>query len=348
MLKRYIAVIAAVFLLLSGCSSTKEETVKEHEEKEIENVQKETVETKNTFPLTGISTKEETDGRAVAVMVNNHPKARPQSGLDKADIVYEMLAEGNVTRFLAIFQSEKPETIGPVRSAREYYIELAKGYDSLFIAHGYSNTAKDLLDRGFIDHINGIQYDGSLFKRSSTRVAPHNSYITYENILKGAEKLDYSMEKAPEPLKFLTKEEAAKLEGPSGNRVTVSYYSDSAFSATYEYDADASKYKRFSNGAQTIDHESGAPVLVDNIFIVEANHQIIDSGAGLRRINLTSGGKAYLLQKGFIREVEWKNENGRIVPVINGAVTGFVPGKTWVNIVPSDLGLTSMVNVEAN
>ena len=96
-------------------------------------------------------------------MVNNHPLARPQSGLNKADIVYEIFAEGNVTRFLAIFQSEQPEKIGPVRSARDYYIELAKGYDSLYIAHGNSPEAKKMLDNGYIDNLNGLYYDGTLF-----------------------------------------------------------------------------------------------------------------------------------------------------------------------------------------
>ena len=89
----------------------------------------------------------EIEGRAVAVMINNHPAARPQSGLHKADIVYELLAEGDVTRFLAIFQSEQPDNIGPVRSARSYYIELAKGYDSLYIAHGNSPDAKKMLEK---------------------------------------------------------------------------------------------------------------------------------------------------------------------------------------------------------
>ena len=66
-----------------------------------------------------LGVQQEVEGRAVAVMINNHPAARPQSGLNKADIVYEVLAEGDVTRFLAIFQSEQPDNVGPVRSARE-------------------------------------------------------------------------------------------------------------------------------------------------------------------------------------------------------------------------------------
>ena len=144
----------------------------------------------------------EAEGRAVAVMINNHPLARPQSGLNKADIVYEMLAEGDVTRFLAVFQSEQPENVGPVRSARAYYIELAKGFNSLYIAHGYSPEAKEMLDNGYIDNLNGMVYDGTLFQRASFRKAPHNSYITYDNILKGAKQKGYEMEKAQLPLTF--------------------------------------------------------------------------------------------------------------------------------------------------
>jgi hypothetical protein len=346
LLRRFIIVLAALFLLLAGCSQAKE-TVTEHKEKEMENNQKGTVDFANQFPLTGIRTKDEITGRAVAVMVNNHAEARPQTGLDKADIVYEVLAEGNVTRFLAIFQSEKPEKIGPVRSAREYYIRLAKAYDSLYIAHGYSNTAQELLESGYIDHLNGMQYDGTLFKRSSDRVAPHNSYITFEKIMEGAEKNNYSMETPPEPLQFLSKDEQKQLDGQKVNKVTVSYFNNATFTATYEYDEELGKYKRFSAGEQTVNNDTDKPVLLDNVFIVETAHQTIDTGAGLRKIDLTSGGKAYLLQKGLLREVEWKSQDGRIVPALNGAVIGLVPGKTWINIIPTSPGLTGSVKVEA-
>lgn len=347
MVRRSIAMFAVIALLLTGCNKPKDEPVKEHKEKEIENVQKEKVDFPNHFPLTGIGTKQDTDSRAVAVMVNNHPEARPQSGLDKADIVYEILAEGNVTRFLAIFQSERPEKIGPVRSAREYYVKLAKAYGSLYIAHGYSPEAKEMLDSGYIDNLNGMQYDGTLFKRSSDRVPPHNSYISFEKILQGAEQKGYSMKGSPEPLTFLTKDEQTKLTGLPGTKVSVSYLNNQVFTATYEYDATLGKYKRYSNGKQTVTLETNEPVLLDNVFIVETAHQTIDQ-AGLRKINFTSGGKAYLLQKGLLREVEWVNQDGRIVPAINGSVVGLVPGKTWINIIPSNPGLAHDVKVETN
>lgn len=346
MLKRWIAVSAAAIFLVSGCSS-KDKAEKQETEKteEVTKGVSGEEEVPFRFPLTGAGSEIEVDGRAVAVMINNHPQARPQSGLNKADIVYEMLAEGDVTRFLAIFQSEQPEKVGPVRSARDYYIDLAKGFDSLYIAHGYSPEAKELLDQGYIDSLNGIQYDGTLFKRESFRKAPHNSYISFENVLKGAEQNNYSMEEAPASLAFLTKKEAEAIQGTAVDSVMVSYFNNDLFNVVYEYDEGLEKYKRYTDGELTADYDSGEPVLLDNIFIAETEHKVVDS-AGRRDINLTSGGRGYLLQKGKMTEVEWENIGGRILPVLNGEQVGLVPGKTWINIVPSNPGLEQTVLLE--
>ncbi|PAE23596.1 DUF3048 domain-containing protein [Bacillus sp. 7894-2] len=349
MLKRWIAVSAAAMLIVSGCSKEKaEEPAKQETEKAEEATKGVSAEKELPFqyPLTGFGSETEVDGRAVAVMINNHPKARPQSGLNQADVVYEMLAEGDVTRFLAIFQSERPDMIGPVRSSRDYYIELAKGYDSLYIAHGYSPEAKELLDQGYVDNLNGMQYDGTLFKRESFRKAPHNSYISFDNVLKGAKEKNYAMEDEPKSLKFLSKEEVKAIQGEKADSAMISYLDNELFNVIYEYDAGLEKYKRYSNGELTADYKSGEPALLDNIFIAEADHRVVDS-AGRRDINLTSGGKGYLLQKGKVTEVQWENIDGRILPVLNGQQTGLVPGKTWINIVPSNPGLEQTVSFEA-
>lgn len=346
MYRKWIVLFISLMLLAAGCNS-KEEAQK-HKSKEVDGVIKEEVperEAPFNFPLTGLGTEKEAKVRAVAVVVNNHPLARPQSGLDQADLVYEALAEGNVTRFLAVFQSEKPENIGPVRSARDYYVKLAKGYDSFFVAHGYSPDAKNMLLSGYIDHINGMNYDGTLFKRASFRKAPHNSYITYENILKGAEKTKKPMGKAPSSLAFLSRDEIKQLDGEDAGSVMISYH-DPSFDVIYEFDREAGKYKRFSGGEQAVNYGSEKPILIDNIFIVEMDHRTIDK-AGRRDIDIKSGGRGFLLQKGIVREVEWKNIDGKILPVANGKDAGLVPGKTWINIVPSQSGLDESVSFEA-
>ena len=331
-LKKWLLGLFAVMMIISGCSQ-EENAVEDQPKKQVEDIVKDEQEPAFQSPLTGEKTDVEPNARAVAVVVNNHPAARPQSGLHKADLVYEVLAEGNVTRFLAIFESEQPERIGPVRSAREYFLKLAKGYDSFFIAHGYSPDAKDMLDNGFIDHLNGIQYDGTLFKRADFRKAPHNSYITFDNIKKGGESRGYQLNGSPEGFHFLSEEQLENLSGDEAKRIQVSY-GTSTFDVQYEYDTEATKYHRYANGEETVDLETNESILLDNILIVEMDHEVIDN-AGRKAIDLTSGGRGYLLQKGIRNEVTWENVGGRILPFINGEEVKFVPGKTWINIVPS-------------
>ncbi|MDR7078367.1 hypothetical protein J2Y03_003419 [Neobacillus niacini] len=346
-MKKWAVAATVALLLLSGCSDKEKANGPEPKKpvKEVEEVIQEEVENELPYhyPLTGVGSESKTETRAVAVIVNNHPKARPQSGLHKADIVYEILAEGDVTRFLAVFQSEKPENIGPVRSARDYYIGVAKGLNALFIAHGYSAEAQEMLERGFVDNINGMVYDGTLFKRSSDRQAPHNSYITYENILKGVKEKKYSMDQSPPKLKFLSEDESESVTGDEAKSVMVSYSGSGVFNSIYEYDESVGKYTRYSDGDQTIDLETKKPILLDNLFIIETTHQVIDEAAH-KEIDLESGGSGYLLQKGKVMEVDWKNDNGLIVPTRNGEVVPLVQGKTWVNVVPTNPGIQSSVS----
>ena len=349
-MNKWVIAAFSVFLLLSGCSQTSQKKEPVKQQKQAVKAEKKSGASDAFpyyYPLTGKGSDTKTDGRAIAVMINNHPKARPQSGLQKADIVYELLAEGDITRFLAVYQSEMPDNFGPIRSARGYFVELAKGLDALYIAHGYSPEAKEMLDSGYVDNLNGMVYDGTLFQRASFRKAPHNSYITYKNILKGAKEKNYSMDKSPPAFTFLSEGESKKIQGDPALSVTVSYFSNNQFKAVYQYDAQLGKYKRFSGGEQTVDLDTKEPVLLDNVFIIEAVHQTVDS-VGHRKIDLQSGGNAYLLQKGKVNLVEWKNSNGRIIPVKNGKEVPFVQGKTWVNVVPATPGLQKSVSFTEN
>lgn len=343
-MKKYL-MLPAIFLLLisTACSNKEEVTNDKQEPNQVEDVQKDEQEPTDVYPLTGIDADVPNIDRPVAVMINNEIKARPQSGLHMADIVYEVLSEGDITRFLAIYQSEKPEIIGPVRSSRDYYIELSNGYDALYIAHGYSPKAKQILQSGAVDNINGMQYDGSLFWRADFRKAPHNSYISFENIEKGADKLGYQMNKEVSSFKFLSEDEMKDFEGTPAEHVRISYSKRDSSAAVYDFNKDIGRYERYSGGEQTVDRESNIPVLIDNVLIVELNHRIIDN-SGRREVDLTSGGKGLLLQKGIATEVEWQNIDGRIMPFKDGKEVGMVPGKTWINIIPTSPGIAGAVS----
>lgn len=332
--------LAACLLILSACSKKAPEVVEvvkgngdqQQTEEPLEEEPQEEAEVFFQFPLTGEKTSEEPQGRAVAAMINNQPEARPQTGLSKADIVYEVLSEGSITRFLAIYQSEKPENMGPIRSSRDYFIELAQGYDALYIAHGYSPDAQKMLFSGKYDNLNGMQHDGTLFKRASFRKAPHNSYITYENVEKGAEKAGYEMTIPPAKMEFLDEDKVENIQGAKVGNLKIAYDS-SQFLVEYQFDQESGKYSRYSGGVQTSEYETEVPVLMDNIIVIETAHQVLDS-VGRRSVDLNSGGKAYLFQKGIMKELEWKNKDGRMLPYEDGLPAKLVPGKTWINIVP--------------
>lgn len=284
------------------------------------------------FPLTGERADEVTDDRIVSVMVNNHPKARPQSGLSQADIVYEVLAEGQITRFLALFHSDIPDTIGPVRSARPYYFQIADGYDAVYTYHGASTAINQKVANSGVDYLDGALYDNNswLFERSTDRVAPHNSYLLTEGLEQALESKNYETTKEAKALPF---DESQDLAGTSVNKVAISYGGNTNVSFTY--DQKKGQFLRSSDGEPTIDRSNEERVSVENVWIIEADHRVIDD-VGRRDIDLASGGNGYLLQDGKMKEVQWKNVEGRLLPFDNGEPLAFTPGQTWVNIIPGN------------
>ncbi|QAS52127.1 DUF3048 domain-containing protein [Halobacillus litoralis] len=287
---------------------------------------------KDVFPLTGEPADDPIDTPIVSVMVNNHTKARPQSGLSQADLVYEVLAEGQITRFLALFQSEIPDTIGPVRSARPYYFELADGHDALYVYHGASTAINQQVANSGVRYLNGAIYDnnGWLFQRSSDRAAPHNSYLLTDGIDRAVDHKSYETTVNHKDLPF---KEDSQLDGNPVDDVTIAYSNSTEVS--YSYDEENEQFLRSSDGEPTIDRANNERIAVENIFVIKTDHQIIDN-VGRRDIDLTSGGDAYLLQKGQLKEVQWKNIDGQLLPFEDGEPLSFTPGHTWVNIIPKN------------
>jgi len=329
---------------LVGCSE-KEEVVKEESNTSEEEIIPVTEEVLLPFvtPFTGESVADEVTQRPIIATINNHPDARPQSGIASADVIYEMLAEGDVTRLLALYQSEIPEKIGPIRSARDYFIELAAGLNAFYIAHGYSPEAQSLLANNVVDNVNGMQYDGILFERSSDRVAPHNSYFPGENIKVAAERVSASLLYQKKVSYTYYKEDESVKLGTEAESIAMTYSRNDSFNSQYTYDKNSNTYTRQSGNAVTIDYLTDEPIALSNVLFFEMNHSIIDS-EGRREIDLTSGGTAYVFQQGIMREVRWENIDGVLKAVEeDGSEVKLVPGKTWVHFVPTHPGITASV-----
>ncbi|WP_246050056.1 DUF3048 domain-containing protein [Aquibacillus sediminis] len=342
-----IGAIIVLTMVLTACSNDEQVTETESEpetddepvyaveegETDLDEEDEEEPTFEYAFPYTGEGTNEEITNRAVAVMVNNHPKARPQSGLTKADIVFEILAEGDITRLMAFFQSEQPDIVGPVRSARPYYFNLADDYNALYVYHGAATFIENMLQAGAADNLNGAYYDNdrNLFKREDFRVAPHNSYLLFNAVYDVASQKGYDVEVEHKPLPFLSTEEMDSLDGEQATEISYAY---DTTPVRYEYNSETEKYSRFNGDVETLELADGEAVQLDNIFFIEAHHQVIDD-AGRREVDFQSGGDAYLFQKGTMKQLQWKNVDGQIIPVDDGEPVGLVPGQTWVNVVPS-------------
>lgn len=336
-------------LVVSGCSKDEANIdIVEADEQEAEDMQEEQDEQIKTFkysqPFTGEGIESENTARPILVTINNHSQARPQSGISSADIVYEVLVEADATRYLALYQSELPENIGPIRSARDYLIEIAGGFDGFYVAHGYSPEAHQMLKKKVVENINGMQYDGIYFKRSKDRKAPHNSYISGENLKLGAEKVNATLEmKKKVGMAFYDTLDNVKI-GIKANEIRMNYNnSTSPYNSIYQYDAETGLYAKSSPSQPTLDALTNKQVTIANVLFLEMPHRLIDA-EGRRELTLTKGGTAFVFQQGMMREVAWKNVDGLLVAIEDdGSEVQLMPGKSWIHLVPTTPGLTASV-----
>jgi hypothetical protein len=331
-------VIFTFLAVFVACSGNEEEMIEEEPEPEpVEEPEPEEEEPEpeiaETFPLTGVGTEEDVDHRAFGVMIENSSAARPQTGLYQADVVYEVLSEGRITRLLAFYHSEQPKRIGPVRSARDYYIFLNNGYDAIYASAGGSPGAFDLVERGQVPYISGLNYDGRFFSRYSGRSAPHNMYTTYEDLRAAAEHIEFELEGREPPELPFAEEADSSLAEREAISVEINY-SSSLNNVQYNFDEDAGGYIRSVGGESVDDYETGDLVAPRNLFVVAASHQVVDD-QGRRDIDIESGGNAYLIHDGYAIEAEWENVDGVILPFKNGEPLDFLPGQTWINLVES-------------
>ncbi len=285
------------------------------------------------YPLTGVPTEELVTDRPVVVMVENSPAARPQTGLHEADLVYEVLAEGDITRFIAVYQSVKAEEIGPVRSIRPYFVQLGMALDGILVHAGWSQEAMNLMVKHKLNHLDQVYGDHDYYWRDKSRKAPHNLYTSIELVGKGAEKKKFR-DTWTDPILTFASPGAAAPSGEPATRATIPYIG--GYQAGYEYDAASKTYLRTMKGEPHNDKKTGERLSASNVLVVQAKHRIVDD-AGRREVDVLGPGKGMLLQAGVKRDIVWELKNGVIRAYDKeGAIADIplLPGKTWVQIVP--------------
>ncbi|QKS60279.1 DUF3048 domain-containing protein [Paenibacillus barcinonensis] len=286
-----------------------------------------------TAPLTGLAVEKVPTDRPLAVMINNAPAARPQSGLSAADIIIEVLAEGGITRFIAVFQSEGGEdAVGPVRSIRPYLIELGESYDGVLVHAGGSPEAYSILQKQKKQHMDEISNGGPYFWRSKERKAPHNLYTSVEKLREGADKRGYSHEFQSPVYRY--DEQGSTSAGEAVKQFDIHYLLNS-YKVTYDYDEVSGRYMRMVNGKPDQDKDNGNQLGAANIIVAGADHKVLDD-VGRLSVNVDQGGEAMLFQKGKMIRGQWVRKKGDIIRFVqDGVEMNLVPGKTFINIVPN-------------
>lgn len=290
-------------------------------------------------PLTGDPNypEELIGNRSVLVSVENHPQARPQWGIASADIVWEMLAEGGITRMMCMFAdvSRLPDKIGPIRSARHYFVELAEGYDSILVHFGGSTYGYDSLSQQGTDHIDGMSDSGFSRDRSRNVDSEHTAYTTKDEVTKNIDKKDFrtTVEEGKEtPFKF--NETAVALSGGTCTNVSVPF--SSSYTYKYTYDAENKVYLSSLNGKSFKD-DNGTQQNFTNIIIVYSTVTPLNDGKGRVTYDLSEG-KGVYISNGTYENITW--EKGDYTDIMkfygaDGNELSLNPGRSYIALVPT-------------
>ena len=277
--------------------------------------------------------------RPVAVMINNILWAVPASDIRAAGVVYECKVEGNITRYLCIFEDWEPLTnIGSVRSARSYYVPWAMEWDSIYLHFGGSTYGYDKVYSSKIDHLDGMFLEGLVYYRTSDRQAPHNAYASGKGIVAGIEKQKYSRTHTDkyqgQHFRFAPDDNPTVLtDGITANTVKPGYQENHPW---FEYNPDDGLYYRFEYGKKEIDQLTEEQLTCKNIIIQFCQSSVRDD-KGYKAFTTNDSGKGgYYITGGKAVPITWSKADDNSITKFyyeNGTEVALNTGKTWILVV---------------
>ncbi|MEW5957214.1 MAG: DUF3048 domain-containing protein [Chloroflexota bacterium] len=294
-------------------------------------------------PLTGLKVDDPAllNRRPLMVRVGNDPAARPQVALNEADVVYEELVEWWVTRFTAIYLSQEPEMIAPIRSARLINLYLTPQYQGVLLNSGGSDPVRWELSQSDIINLDEFFVPQPYFYRENegwqTRLAVD---ATAARTYLAEESLDSKVQLRGFEFSSTLDLSGLPQEAVGEAQEAVIPYPAQTSEARWQYDPARGQYLRFTSGEPLLDNES-RPLAASNVIIYFAEHLPTDivedsNGATSIRIVMNGLGTAWLLRDGKILKGNWQTD-GRQTPEFifnDGRALPLKPGNTWVNVVP--------------
>ncbi|MCI8330949.1 MAG: DUF3048 domain-containing protein [Bacilli bacterium] len=295
---------------------------------------------------------EESKTRPIAVMINNNHAAWPHAGLQKSYLNYEIVAEGGITRIMALYKDVKDvEKIGSVRSSRPYYLDYVLENDAIYVHWGGSDQAySDIRSLG-LDHIDGMTYEGKYFFRDKTggRAYEHTGFTKMSMIEEGIDNLqiqkttekgtvfNYSVDE----IDISEKEGAIKADDIL---IDYSYYHNTS----YKYDETRKVYLRSMSDKAHVDAVTNEQYTAKNIITYQVRNKSIDS-YGRQKLENVGSGEGYYITNGYAVPITWEksSRSGKtIYKYKDGIEIKLNDGNTWVQIQPvdEDLEITGIEN----
>jgi hypothetical protein len=299
--------------------------------------------------------------RPLGVMLENHTEARPHSGLSFADVVYEAVAEGGITRFLAVYYCQDAGITGPVRSARTYFLDFISEYgDAPLYAHvggantpGPANALGQIEDYGWAGNndLNQFSVGFPTYKRDEARAGrpvatEHTMYTTTSKLWKVGEERDLTDKNEDgdawdaDYTTYKFKEDAPVSSRPSSQKIHVDYWANQpSFSVDWTYDPATNTYLRVNGGQVHKDRNTGKQITAKNIVEVYMTERRANDGyeGNLHLLYGTKGtGKAVIYMDGKQITGKWSkaSRTDRMIITANGSEVKFNPGTIWFHILP--------------
>jgi len=294
--------------------------------------------------LTGLPVDPSVNKRPVtAIMIENSTSARPQSGLDQAGVVFEAIAEGGVTRFMAIYQDSQPDYIGPVRSARPYYVQWALGFDAAYAHVGGSPDALSDIQSWNVKDLNQFS-NGGAYQRITSRDAPHNVYTSIAQLntiesAKGYTTSSYSgfLRKADNPSKT-----------PTASTINL-HLSGPVYDPSFTFNPSTNNYTRNEYGVVHTELSSAGtttnitPKVVIAMVTPLSQGALDSTGAYYSEYNVIGSGQVYIFQDGTVTTGTWtKSSNTEQITFTDdhGQQIKLNTGQTWITAVSSISNVT--------
>lgn len=339
--KKHLVMLSIIGVLLIGCISIGV-IMGNPEKRSIFNAEKKNNDKNEEEPIVpkvqvvDVNSK----SRPYAVMINNLGPARPyHTGLQDAYMVYEMVVEGGITRYLALFKDKPLEVVGNIRSSRHYYLDYALENDAYYVHWGWSPQAQSDISSLKINNLNGL-YDAKpyFFRQNLPVSTEHTAFANLKEMNNLVKKKGYRTETNKDLLlnysptnvdleKYTDKKDATNVD------IKNSKY----FTTNYVYDSSINAYKQYVNDKEHKDYETKKQYTVKNIIVYQVKYNSIDS-YGRQDIENIGKGEGYFITNGVAIPITWEKksrESQTVYRYKDGTEITVNDGNTWIHIVPT-------------